>query len=507
MIEELNQKYDEFKGVIDILPVNTKYNRKRKVDCITEQSDSDNKLLDEIKKEIERRLIPLKSLTVNNKIAILEKEKEKCNIANEWNEYNTPYEKMHLDYYLYQLHRYYKDNLAGVNECIKRILESFQKVEIKLTKDDFDFSIEAQEYMKKILANANDEELKLAFEEIYWKNSDIIKIIEINFKNIYLKYEKKIMKYYEDRHNEFLKKHNDNELYEMMIKINNELNELKATDPYLTLQKFLNHEYSTRDLSDEEIEKRRGLYFNEESYSFENLTKLSRSLSEYDMLLKYNYLLLDMRSRLEKKEEFKNALSIALKEIQKEEIKLKKMVAKHSAKPKLFFKKQKNDEKWIFEYNTTLDEIAKKYDALDDLRFNELVFLKISKDSTVYDVLKFIASNYLYFVEKTKGLEDGSDINQINERYEALKNKIYLNDKYMLINNLALLDERQIKQIIADRYKLENINLPEEALLVENLEKTVNDINTLINYEYLKTSGINTKDVDLYIEYNKLIEK
>ena len=37
MIEELNSKYDEFKGVIDILPVNTKYNRKRKVDYIDEE--------------------------------------------------------------------------------------------------------------------------------------------------------------------------------------------------------------------------------------------------------------------------------------------------------------------------------------------------------------------------------------------------------------------------------------------------------------------------------------
>ena len=108
MIEELNTKYEEFKGVIDILPVNTKYNRKRKVDCITEQIDTDNKLLENIKKEIERRLSGLKSLEPNDKILALEKEIEKCNIANEWNEYNTPYEKMHLDYYLYQLHRYYK---------------------------------------------------------------------------------------------------------------------------------------------------------------------------------------------------------------------------------------------------------------------------------------------------------------------------------------------------------------------------------------------------------------
>ena len=506
MIDELNQQYDEFKGVIDILPVNTKYNRKRKMDYITEQADKDNELLEQVKNEIESRIDGLKRLEVNEEITNLEKEIEKCNIINEWNEYNTVYEKMHLDYYLYQLHRYYKDNLEGVNECLERIIEAFNKVNITLTADDFDFSTEAREYMTKVLAKESEEELKKCFEEIYWKNSDIIKIIEINIKSIYLKYEKKIIKYYIERHQEFLKKHKDNELLEMRIKLNDKLTELKGTDKYLILQKFINHEFLVKDFEDTEVEKRKSAYFSEDNYSFDSLIKIETSLNEYDMLLKYNYLLSDMRSRLEKKEEFKNALQNALKDIDKEEKQLKKMVAKHNAKPILFFKK-KNDEKWIFDYNTLLGSISGKYDTLDNLRFNELVFTKLSKDSTVYDVLKFIASNYLYFVDRTKALEDGSDINAINDKFEELKHKIYMIGDYMLINNLALLDERQIKQIIADRYKLENINLSEEVLQVGNLEKTIADIRALIDYEYFKISGINIDDIDLYLEYSKLVKE
>lgn len=506
MIDELNNKYAEFKGVIDILPVNTKYNRKRKIDYITEEEEQSKKNLELIKKEIEKRLFPLKQLQVNEQISLIESELEKCNIANEWNEYNTPYEKMHLDYYLYQLHRYYKDDLTGVNECIKRIVESFKKVEINLTKDDFDFSNDAKEYMEKILNNSSEDELKEYFEKIYWKNSDIIKIIEINLKSIYLKYEKKIIKYYTDRHQEFLKKHKDDELFQMRVKLNKDLNTLKDTDPYLVFQKFINHEYSTKELSDTEIEKKKSTYFNQDNYSMDNLVKLLSSLDEYNMLLKYNYLLTDMRTRLEKKEEFKNVLTNTLKDITKEEAKLKKMVVKQNAKPILFFKK-KNDEKWLFDYNSTLDEISKKYDTLDDIRFNELVFTKLSKDSTVFDVLKFIASNYLYFVERTKELEDGSDINIINDKFNVLKEELFSKDGYMLINNLALLDEKQIKQIIADKYNLDNITLSMELLQVDNLERTIGDIKTLINYENLKISGINTNDVDLYIEYSKLVKE
>mgnify|MGYP007070220197 CR=1 FL=1 len=166
-------------------------------------------------------------------------EIEKCNIVNEWNQYNTAFEKMHLDYYLYQLHRYYKEDLNGLNECIKRLIQSFDKVEIKLTIDDFDFSNDAKEYMNLFFEEHTPDEIKKCFENIYWKNPAIIKILELNFKNIYLKYEKKITKYYLLRHQEFLKNHSDNEIFNMRIELCNELKRLKGTDPYLNFQNFL----------------------------------------------------------------------------------------------------------------------------------------------------------------------------------------------------------------------------------------------------------------------------
>ena len=140
----------------------------------------------------------------------------------------------------------------------------------------------------------------------------------------------------------------------------------------------------------------------------------------------------------------------------------------------------------------------------DDIRFNELVFDKLSKDASVYEVLRFIVSNYLYFVAQTKVLDETLDINAINDRFDALKDEVYNKDNYVLINNLALLDERQIKQIIVDKYNLENINLSIEILEPDSLEKTLKDINSLIDYEYYKISGIKADDVNLYVEYKNV---
>ena len=47
--------------------------------------------------------------------------------------------------------------------------------------------------------NIFDLSLIDAFEELYWKYPDIIKVLEINFKSIYIRYEKKIEKYYIDK--------------------------------------------------------------------------------------------------------------------------------------------------------------------------------------------------------------------------------------------------------------------------------------------------------------------
>ena len=505
MIEELEKKYEEFKNIIDILPTNNKDNRKKKMDYIVEEENNSNNLISDVKQEIKERLGKFDSLIENPDIKKLEDELEKCSIINEWNIYNTSYEKMHLDYYLYQLHRYYKEDLTSVNACIKRIIDSFNKVGIQILKDDFVFNTLVSSYMEKIINNVNEEELGIYFEEIYWKFPDVIKTIEISFKNIYLKYEKKIDKYYEDRHNDFLKKHNDSEIFKMRVKLTKEYSELKNSDAYLIFNKFKNKEYLLSEFNVNDIQKKKDLYFEDDSYNYDNLYKLYRSLIEYNILLKYNYLLVDMRGRLEKKEELKNSKSNALKEIVKNENSLKKLNSSKDSKPFLFFKK-KNDEKWLFEYNTVLNEVISKYAEFDNACFNELIFSRLSKDSTVLEILKFVSSNYLYFVERTKELDESLSISEISDKFDMLKDEVN-NYEYSLINNIALLNERQIKEIIVNKYNLENISLTLEMLEKDNVEKTISDIKSLINYEDLISSGINLDDIKLYLDAEKLFSE
>ena len=501
MIDELNEYYNGIKNVMEIMPTNNKSNINKKVAYIDEEIKKDDERIDCVEKEIESRLNKFNMFNVDENISKYEIELKKCNILDEWNNYNTSFEKMHLDYYLYQLKKYYKEDLLGVNSCIKRIIESFKTVGVDVKGTDFKFNNLVATYMDKIINNVSDEELKDCFEEIYWKNSDIIKIIEINFKYIYLQNEKKVNKYYENRHEEFLKNSKGSEMNDIRIKLNSEIERLKGIDPYLVFEKFMSGEYSLSDYKLTEIEKKKATYFSEGSYDFEKVSELYKVLNEYNVIIKYKYLFDDMKAKLESKDTFKNSRASAFKELNKLNNEIIKLNL--SQNKKSLFGKKKNDEKWLFKYKEALSNIVTKYDEFEDVCFNDLIYEKLTQDSTIYDVLKLITSNYVYFVKKTLELDESQSISSINDTFNELANYIN-NNSFVLINSIALLDEKQMKELIVNKYNLENVTLTTETLLNDNIDKTISDIKTLINSENIKMSKINIDDVYLYMEYQKM---
>jgi hypothetical protein len=502
MIDELTNKYNEMKGIIEVLPQNTKPNRKRKTEYLTDALKEDEKKIVKVKEEIERRLKTFDGLSKNKEIDKLKEKLETCKIVNEWNIYNRSYEKIHLDYYLYELDRYYKDDLDYVNECILKIVESFKKVGISLKKEDFNYNELSSEYMEHILRNDDKESLKEIFERIYWKNSDIVKIIAANFRSIYLRYEREIDKFFLTRHVNYLKEHDDEEMYKLKIKLSKDLDSLIRKDKYLNFEKFKNGELTLGDFKD--ITKIKEKYFQDSNYNYDNLSEIYHVLKEYKILLDYKYLFNDMRDKLDKKDSLKDVMSKLLKDINNEEKTLLKLNSKKNKRS--IFGKIKNDEKWLFDYRNTLNKLFDDYKSLDKAYLDNIVYRVLSKDSTILDVLKLICSNYLYFVNKTKEENEDENIKVIRDKYEELKEYVNNNDFYM-INNIALLDERQMKQIISNKYNLQNISLSIDSLTVDNIDNTISDINKLITYEDLISSNISLEDISLYIEYNNMLAK
>ncbi len=290
----------------------------------------------------------------------------------------------------------------------------------------------------------------------------------------------------------------------MRVKLSSQIKILDGRDTYLNFQRFVNNEYSVMDFKEDDINKKKEQYFDENSYNYSNLLEVNKVLNEYNIMIKYRDIFTDMRERLEKKEELKNSKSNALKEIAKEEDKLIKLNAKRNKK--VLFGKKKNDEKWVFEYKESLNNIIKFYDEFDNACFNDLVFLKLTQDSTVAEVLKLVSANYLYFVSRAFIKDENADINEVTKNFETLRDYVN-NNTFVLLDNIALLDDKPMKQLISDKYNLMHIKLSTESLLDESMERTMGDIETLIKYEDIVASWINIDDVTLYLNYTDLINK
>lgn len=214
-------------------------------------------------------------------------------------------------------------------------------------------------------------------------------------------------------------------------------------------------------------------------------------------MIKYSYLLNDVKDRIEKKEELKNNKTKSLNEIAKLEKELLNI-----NKPSILPIFKKNDEKHLFNYNKILEELTEKYEILDNAYFDDIVATKLQSDTTVLEALKLISTHYLYFTEKTLKTT-GKDMDIINHEYNELKEDVS-SKEFNMINSIALLDRKHMKEIISNKYKLEGMTIDPEYLQEENIENTMEDINSIIRYEDICNSSISLDDIDLYLKLDEI---
>ena len=200
------------KEILSTMPNNNEKNTIKRNEFINEIEEQYDEYKNEIKNILSQRYKKEVNIQTNPEISNFE---QRLKIIDDviclLNEEQTSYERMGLDRNIYKLEKYYKDNFESVNTQIAQCLKKFETVGIKLTKEDFKYSIYVTEYMNTFFSEYEKQEissniLKTKFEEIYWKCPDIIIHIELNFRNIYLEKKSIIDKYFEKEKNEILKK-------------------------------------------------------------------------------------------------------------------------------------------------------------------------------------------------------------------------------------------------------------------------------------------------------------
>ena len=342
--DKLNSQIGVDKEVLSILPKNNKKNLTVYKEKCAEIKNTYVNYETKIISEIKRRYLKLKTVEQDPKIAKLTSKLASIEKINVINSNITSFEKMGLEELLYVLRRFYKNNLQSVDESIMECLKKFREVGINLTAEDFNYSFYAKEYIGALLSaeaagNIKSNETKDTFEKIYWKCPDIILHIELNFRSLYLKYEKEIDKYFINREREILKGlyfNNQKEANEQYNSLKEQLLESKERDTALILEKFLNNEYNIRDYENTNIENVTKKLFNQSDEENgvdlsnpsvmqdfnSNIYRLQSNLYEYKQFLTFKFIYDKALQIYNSNEKYSSIYNQKLKNIRKLEKKL-----------------------------------------------------------------------------------------------------------------------------------------------------------------------------------------
>ncbi|MBQ6284856.1 MAG: hypothetical protein IJK67_00900 [Bacilli bacterium] len=501
MIEKVNEEIEKIKSNIDILPTNNKKNIEKYTEYVTKCFEECQAKLKECENEIIRRKDNISSMYESTllKLDEINLDYDTLKLSDVRCSSN---EKMNLNYLLYKLNNSSAEGLSTINEVIQEIFDSFKTVGIILTEKDFNHTESVNLYISTLLNSK--EEIQNIFNEIYFKEPNIIKQISLNVWYLYYKNKSKIDAYYKEKYAKF-DFHNYIALYRAKL---DDIENIKHTNKKYIYDLFIN---SVLDIDEYADENKMNILVNslvaniENVRNYGNLVNYKKSLIEYKGYSKYQFIITDFKELFSHKEEYKDLFNNKLKEISKEE-------------KNLFSINKKINKKGLFKLNreklanAKLDRekiianLLNLYKELDELAIKDVIKNYFTNETNYYDVLKLTTYNFNYFISLLEKQEVEINIKSIDDNIHELQKYIY--DRNVdVIDNIGLLEEKDVLEMITQKYKLNGIIVDEEKISGDQVDKVIESIDKLLIYYDIINLGINLKDIKFVIDSSKELTK
>lgn len=501
MNEQLLNEFNEINSNLEILPTNNAENKKKYIDYLDFCLDKYRPMLEEAKAEINVRLTQTQNkyrdLTLNLEDDSIDYLSLKLSDSRVFSD-----EKMNLPYLFYKLRNLDNSDLKAVNDIINKIIDSFKNTGIILKDTDFNYSDNVNKYMKALLLN--DKKIQDIFNEIYFETSDLLIQIELNFRYLYYKNKNKIDDYYKQKYSTF----DFNKFISNHRQIINNNEKIKHGSVKYIYDKFMNKEYDPEDfISESRVQNLFSKILtdpaNERNY--ENLIKLKNALYEYKGCIKYEYIINDFKELYTHKEEYKDLFQNKLKEISKKEKNIFSLNKKINKKG--LFKLNKNKLAAVkSEKNKVILELSNDYKELDDLKIKHYIFNFTNEESDYYNALKFASYDFVYFVELLEKDNEELNIENIDKHLLNLNKYLYDND-ISIINNVGILDEKDLPKIISEMFKLNSLILETDSLSSDVIDKEIEIVDKTLIYFDIYTLMINLADFDYLLKAPETLNK
>ena len=519
-LEFIKKDIDAKKALIATMPTKTKTN-KRKF----------NQTLEDIKNTYDGYKTNLKNyLIAKSRKLDIEESKHNVEKLNEkivelehlkflLNPSNTYFEKMGFDSLLYKINNFNTLNFDSLNDIINEFLDKFELVGIALTSNDFDYTCYVHEYMASFLdvrhrVTNNYNKVSEIFEQIYWVNPELINHIELNFRRLIKANEKKFESYIITLQKEVMNKNNISNYAMCLEKLQSAYVDLNMADiesiseivdgakkGTINVEQYFEDNKARKAAFDSLISENIDITIPKEMEKVcKSLDKLRLNIREYQNYLQFKTLFTyfkDEYIKLIPSDEAKNSKDAKVEkpskkvedDINKKEAELHKLNKKiFSGKPGLFEFKNDNDLNRIKRESVFIaNEIYELYKSLSDV-----LNLYYS-----HDYFKKIALQNIY------NLKDYETILKYSENFDLFA----MNPTNIIMMGVPAFKDINIPEIIANKYRLNNIKITEGDLSEENLDSLMNKILLILRVNNINNSKITVEELWFLAEVEKIIIK
>ena len=520
-LDFINSDVEVKKTLLTSLPTKTKTNIKKFNETIDEFSKKYEKYRESVYKYIKakNKSIKIKSSDKDNKKYI-----DKINTLQEvrkiFNPYNTYYEKMGFDELIYRISDYYVFNFDSVDKIIDEFIDKFELVGIKLTSNNFNYTYYVNKYMKVFLnvreGKENKENLNKIFEEIYWVNPDIISHIELNFRRLIRDNSKRFEDYVRRLAKDYSREYHIEgyrdcikqleAAYEELSKANEEdissitdmaLKGKFDISQYLPTNKFRQSAYSSfisPDISLDDKDTMNKICI--------TLNKLGSNLKEYSEYLEIVPMLDEFKTQYEQfasqKDVNYNEIKALINVIRKKEAELDRINKK--------ILRRDDNRALKIESVSEAKKLYSLYKKYDDEYIKVHIAEVLNPNMTISEVLDLYYSFDYYKKDTIQNVYKLSSYNEIIEKSNLFDN-FAMNPTNIIARGLSIFEENNIPRIIANKYKLNSIQINEEDITKDNISTLNNKIALIERINKIENSGFKVEQIWFLNESQKILNE
>lgn len=527
-LEFINKDIDAKRLLISSMPIKTKPNQKKLNKTISEFEEKYNEYKNSVKTYL---LAKNHSLEVKSK----NHEDEEENLVSLeqtkflLNPTNTYFEKLGFDELLYQINHYNVFNFNSLNDIINGFLDKFEFIGIRLDKKDFDYNSYVQEYMSAFLdvrygIHKKYDKVSEVFEKIYWVNPDLITHIGLNFRKLIRNNESKFISYIDKLQKTTKAEKGINDYEDCLSKLKNAHSKLNLAidgevekilelatsgqidiNHYLPGNKVRESAFTSLLSADFDIE-------NQKEYDkvCEILLKLKYSLEEYTNYLKFVPLFEmfknEYQSYIDKKDEKPKDVELEALIVKKEK-ELEKQNAKIRKPRGLFgFRSESALQLAKMKSNHLIREIADLYVEYDQEYFKNIIRKYVNSDMTVLEVIHLYYSFGYYkktAIQAAYELETYDSIMEYSNEFDLYS----MNPNNLIAEGIEIFNKSNVSEVIANKYKLNNINIEAADVSEENLKTLLNKVLIILRLNVINNSKMTLDEIWFMVQVAKIVEK